>query len=156
MPRSIRDGQLHFARYFHHDMWALRQEFQNPLRSCWKNSQPLCPGKFALAFVKGIKDVRLQNDCCGNVQKIKRSGAKLRAVTARKNQRFFPHLRAKRRYAIYTGSLMLQKQIKDRPSFAARPFLSEYSQVDSVGEFRLAQRREEKDGFGLNQSRGNS
>jgi hypothetical protein len=96
-------------------------------RSCWKNPQPLRPGKCALAFVKRIEDVRFENKCGRNVEKIECSGAKLRAMMTRKSHSLFPNVGAKRCHAKHTGGLMLQKQIVDGPSFAARPFLSEHS-----------------------------
>jgi hypothetical protein len=123
-------------------------------RSAWKNPRPLRLGKFALPFVERIKDVGPQNKCGCNMEKVERSGAKSRAVLTRKNQSLFPDLRTKRRNEKYTGGLMLQKQIVNGPSLEARPFLSEHSQLDGVGEFRLAQRGQQKYGFGPNQASG--
>ena len=125
-------------------------------RSSWKNLQPLRSGKCALANVKRIEDVRLENKCGGNVEKIECSGAQLRAMLTRKSHSLFPYVGAKRCHAKHTGGLMLQEQFADRPSLAARPFLSEHSQFDGVSEFRLAQRGQQKHGLGPNQGSGHS
>src|SRR5436309_3861066 len=126
------------------------------LRSCGKNAEALRASKFALALVERIEHVRLENNRGRHMKKVEGSGAKLPGIPARKNQRLFPDLGTNRLYAKHTHSLMLLEDLVDGPSLGPCPLFSEHSQLDGVGEFRLAKRGEEKYRLGLHQGGGGS
>ncbi len=69
------------------------------------------------------------------MENVKCSGAKFRAMPARKNQRLFPDLGTKGRNAKHTCGLMLLEGLVDGPSLGPCPLFSEHSQLDGVGEF---------------------
>jgi len=73
-----------------------------------------------------------------------------------KESKPFPKCRSRAVHAKHTGGLMLKKQIVDGAGLAARPFLSEHSQLDCVCEFCLAKRSQRKHGLGPDQGSGYS